>query len=93
MCGFGLEAERSRRCGNRGLLAVVGRPPGMPSLKNYVDDIRAEPMTGLKMCEQLPKRMASLNDSQLAGMRRLADLEATRERAAEVLVGLDRGEL
>lgn len=30
---------------------------------------------------------------QLAGMRRLADLEATRERAAEVLVGLDRGEL
>ena len=38
-------------------------------------------MTGLKMCEQLPKRMASLNDSQLAGMRRsmqlaLRDVEA-----------------
>ena len=46
----------------------------MPSLKNYVDDIRAEPMTGLKMCEQLPKRMASLNDSQLAGMRRSMQL-------------------
>jgi deoxyribodipyrimidine photolyase-related protein len=30
---------------------------------------------------------------QLAGMRRLADLEATRTRAAEVLERLDRGEL
>ena len=30
---------------------------------------------------------------QLAGMRRLADLEATRERASEVLVRLDAGEL
>ena len=29
----------------------------------------------------------------LGGMRRLADLEATRERAAEVLVRLDAGEL
>ena len=45
-------------------------PPGMPSLKKYVDDIRAEPMTGTEMCEHLPSRMASLNDSQLAGMRR-----------------------
>lgn len=30
---------------------------------------------------------------QLAGMRRLADLEATRERAGEVLVALDHGTL
>ena len=30
---------------------------------------------------------------QLAGMRRLSDLEETRERAAEVLARLDRGEL
>jgi deoxyribodipyrimidine photolyase-related protein len=30
---------------------------------------------------------------QLAGMRRLSDLDATRVRAAEVLERLDRGEL
>ena len=46
----------------------------MPSLKKYVDDIRAEPMTGTEMCERLPNRMASLNDSQLAGMRRSMQL-------------------